>query len=346
MLTQAAIVGQDDNGVFHTVGTDAIGHLNVNVAASAGTADLNNTTTTPLLAGQTFTGVSTDVSNFAAVQIGVNADQNSAANGLQIQFSNDNVYWDYVALCTFIANKGITIPSGARAKYFRFVYTNGVVDQTFFRVFTILIPSTTENTKRFLQSPPTADQLAILTQSALVGQAVTGTQGQYYNVTVDPYGRFNNISTGILNDLIVGQRYNQVEVNFSQPSFDNGAVINTTSGSGTATQPGSGAGVYATGAGANGQATGISAQTLHYRPGAAIYNMFTAAFTHPTDSVNPNYQRIGNYNSVDGLYLRLRADYVQHQPPPELRGRPLPRGGLGGPAGRVGKLEVHPQRRP
>jgi len=122
-------------------------------------------------------------------------------------------------------------------------------------------------------------------------------------VTVDPYGRFNSISTGVLNDLIVGERYNQIEADFSQPSWDNGSVTTSVSGTGSAAQSPNGGGVFATGTGTTGEATGVSVQSLNYRSGAAIYSMWTASFTAPTDSVDNNYQRIGIYDSMNGFYI-------------------------------------------
>ena len=119
--------------------------------------------------------------------------------------------------------------------------------------------------------------------------------------SVDPYGRQNLISTGLLNDTIVGLRQNQVEVNFSQPNFDNGNVTNTVVLGGTATQPESGSppaplgyGLYETGTNAGGSATGVAIQNIIYRPGSEIFSEFTAAWINPQ---NNSRQHIGGYTS-------------------------------------------------
>jgi hypothetical protein len=134
---------------------------------------------------------------------------------------------------------------------------------------------------------------------------VAGSDGYFSRpLATDPYGRFNIISTGILNDNIVGMRQNQVEVNFSQASFDNGNAINTTVTTGSAAQA-NGQGVYSTGTDPAGRATGVSAQNLLYRPGTEVYAEFTATFTA---GVASSYQRIGAYTSGgsdggDGFYV-------------------------------------------
>ena len=193
-LGRSAIIGVDSNNVWHNVGTDANGHLDVNVAASAGVIDPNNTyfsnpSTYPALsAGETFTGVATDVSLYQAINIGIKSDVSSAANGFQIQFSADGTNWDYIALCTYIGGVGVTCPSGVRSKWFRIVYTNGAVDQTYFRLNVDLLPITLPVTKRFLQQPPTDDQLAVLGMDVLIGQ---DTNGNYHKIQASTDGSLN-----------------------------------------------------------------------------------------------------------------------------------------------------------
>ena len=107
-------------------------------------------------------------------------------------------------------------------------------------------------------------------------------------------------TVNLLNETTVAIRHNQVEVNFSQPTFDASAVTNTTANGGTATQS-NGEGVYSTGTSGTCGASGTSVQGLLYRPGSEAYAYFTAAFTTPTSS--GSFQRIGPYIGTDGFFI-------------------------------------------
>lgn len=185
------IGGINPSGKLTGLTMDTAGNLNVNTVAQFTQIDANNSTTTPLLANATFTGTATDAVAFAAVTIGIKSDVASATNGFQIQFSSDGVNWDYIAQTTYLAGVGVTCPSGVRAKWFRVVYTNGPVNQTYFRMSSTLLPVTLEVTKRFLSAPPSSDQLALLTQASLVG---ADPNGLFHNVMVDGFGNLNTVS--------------------------------------------------------------------------------------------------------------------------------------------------------
>lgn len=115
-------------------------------------------------------------------------------------------------------------------------------------------------------------------------------------------------ATNILNETTIATRHNQIEVNFSQPTFDGSAVTNTTAGGGTATQS-NGEGVYATSTAATAGASGVSVQTSLYRPASESYAYFTAAFTTPTAS--SSFQRIGIYTASDGFYIGYNGTVLQ-----------------------------------
>lgn len=93
-----------------------------------------NSTTTPLGISGVFTGISEDITKFAEVRISIFADQASATDGLSIQQSSDGVNWDTTDVYTIPASTSKTFGVGAVQKFFRIVYTNGVVAQTAFRV--------------------------------------------------------------------------------------------------------------------------------------------------------------------------------------------------------------------
>lgn len=55
--------------------------------------DANNSSTTLLTSGQSFTGTSTNVSGYSEINVFINANVDSATLGLQVQFSPDNSTW-------------------------------------------------------------------------------------------------------------------------------------------------------------------------------------------------------------------------------------------------------------
>jgi len=99
-----------------------------------GFVSTNNSSTATLAGGAVFTGVGDDVSRFASVSILYKSDVAAAASGLSIQFSQDNVNWDVqlvgdLGAKTFQVHR--LVPA---ARFFRVVYTNGSVAQSFFRL--------------------------------------------------------------------------------------------------------------------------------------------------------------------------------------------------------------------
>ena len=118
--------------------------------------------------------------------------------------------------------------------------------------------------------------------------------------------RTRNRSESVLGDLIMIPRLNQIEINFSE-GFDPGTITNTSSGGGSFVVS-NGTSVYATGSAITARATGVTVQQLTYHPGHEWYCKFTAGFTTPTDGFNPNHQRIGPFNTTDGLFIGFEKD--------------------------------------
>ncbi len=101
---------------------------------SGGVISTNNSSTATLAGDAVFTGAADDVSNYASVSIFYKSDVAAAASGLSIQFSTDNSNWD-VQLVGDLGAKTFQIHSLIPAvKFFRIVYTNGSVAQSFFRL--------------------------------------------------------------------------------------------------------------------------------------------------------------------------------------------------------------------
>jgi hypothetical protein len=101
-----------------------------------------NSTTTPLAGGATFTGTAVDISTFSQVQVYVKSDQASAVGGVQLEFSPDGTTWGDTSVYDFTpgstTNADQSYNVGSRAKFFRFVYTNGATPQGSVLISTLL----------------------------------------------------------------------------------------------------------------------------------------------------------------------------------------------------------------
>lgn len=153
----------------------------------AGVVDSNNSSTTPLGAGATFTGAAVDITNYAQVMGWAYANVASAASGMCVQFSNDGTNWDTYSCRTHpggvVAVEGIP----ATGRYFRFVYTNGGVAQSAFRIQAVLKPVAMNGSVLDVDSVPVAGQHSMLSSSVISGKT-TGGGGGYVNVKVTPSG--------------------------------------------------------------------------------------------------------------------------------------------------------------
>jgi hypothetical protein len=106
--------------------------------------DANNTSSTPLLAGATFTGVWTKVSDYGEIKSAYDADVNDSDCFLELSYDGINV------------NTSLSLPPQLKLNgrfgaihslnpsipYFRVVYTNGATNQGTFNLTTILLVET------------------------------------------------------------------------------------------------------------------------------------------------------------------------------------------------------------
>jgi len=107
-----------------------------------GFVSTDNSTTTPLGISGVFTGTGEDCSSYSSVSVSWNADEASADPGLLMQFSTDGTNWDRSVPVTSGSNLLQTAHGGVHrlsiiAQFFRVVFTNGAVAQTFFRFQTM-----------------------------------------------------------------------------------------------------------------------------------------------------------------------------------------------------------------
>jgi len=164
-----------DGNAYGTTVKDITDGLNIGVDINIpngidGLLDVGNSSSTPLVAGDTFPGVSVDSLNYGMVIINIKTDQNSAINGLDIQFSSDNVNWDHSDVFTIISNGGKVFTFQTVARYMRVRYTNGPVTQGFFRLQTILKPSYVKPSSHRIADSLSGQDDAELVKSILSGE--------------------------------------------------------------------------------------------------------------------------------------------------------------------------------
>ncbi|NIT58413.1 MAG: hypothetical protein GWN00_19955 [Aliifodinibius sp.] len=129
-----------------------------------------NSSTTPLGISGVFTGSWVDMTDYAAVSIIINTDQDSATNGLQLQWSTDSSNIDHTQTHSVTGGESFTIQGMHEAQYFRVVYTNGAVAQTHFRLQTILKQTPSVGEVEQLDEPINDDADAQLVRSVIAGR--------------------------------------------------------------------------------------------------------------------------------------------------------------------------------
>ena len=104
-----------------------------------GKIDNNNSTTDILSNGGQYEGDATNVEGYESIIINVYSDKPSIENGLQIQFSTDNVVWQTFITLTIPAESFITKSYPVIANYYKINYYNNISDnQNVFRLQTSL----------------------------------------------------------------------------------------------------------------------------------------------------------------------------------------------------------------
>lgn len=185
-----------------TVGSSVGLDINVINPIGKATVSTSNSTTTPLTANATFTGVWEDVTSYGSVSAIIDTDQNSATDGVRFELSTDGINID--AVHQFKKDVAI-LPEGGvgifpiKAKYFRAVYINGNQAQSFFRMQIIYHPFPAGPTN-LIATQITDTSPALITRSVITGK--TSSDG-YVNVKVTPSGSL----TVALGDItgVVGQ---------------------------------------------------------------------------------------------------------------------------------------------
>jgi hypothetical protein len=259
-----------------------------------GTVDTNNSSTTPLAAGATFTGTATDVSNVASVIAACKTDSDAT---LFMEFSPDGTNFD--SSLSFSVSSGINEVHrlAVTRKYFRIRLTNtSGSPQTFLRLQAMMGnqgPLTSP-----LNGTVQSDADSLVTRSVLMGQT---DGGDWEFVPVTPEG---HLEVAVHGPLLP---FGSVHVENLTPVFQTdavygvnpGQVLSVTKLTGSVSAADS---AFSVSTGTTSLAYGVleSRKRLRYRPGQGSVARFTALYTAP---VANSYQIAGIGHSEDGVYF-------------------------------------------
>jgi len=171
--------------------TDGTNDVSVNASGQMhtvlrGHVCTNCSTTTPLSAGATFTGVAEDILDYGGIAVFVTSDVASATDGLQIQYSKDgSTNWRTAETYTVLANAQKWFTPPAFGAYLRVVYTNGAADQTSFELTTVLRKTPFKWSSHNIETPITDQDDATLQKAVITGKKANG---DYDNVSLTNNG--------------------------------------------------------------------------------------------------------------------------------------------------------------
>ena len=264
------------------------------MASAVGVALRENTTSSVLASGETFTGVGNNVSSYSSVVVAVKTDQ---AGTLYAEFSQDNENWDSSLSSSVSAGVNEVHRYTITRPYFRVRFTNtSGSTQTYFRLGCMVgfQPALTSTLNSAIQS----DGDAVITRGLLMGQTDSGA---FLNVPVTPEG---HIEMAIHDPVLP---FGSIHVENLTPVFQFDAVYGVNSSqitastilSGTATTTDS-CFICTTGATQNGRGTLVTKKRLRYRAGQGFVGRFTASFSA---GVSGGFQVAGFGHSEDGLFF-------------------------------------------
>lgn len=262
-----------------------------------------NSTTTALSAGGTFTGTSEDVTQYASISVAFYIQPVTATGNVLVQFSNTAsfpiVLSNTVTAVTSVNAAGFTLDVITAAKYYRVLYLNDSTPQTAMTIQTIFHPQAriAQTTTRYAQTP--TDYTDVLnTRSIIWGKTNGG-------------GVYEAVATNGENSLIVNMAepsaaFGELNTAENTPTcqvdfvygFNSQLTSNTTSNNATVTYS-TGMAVLTTGTQVNSVATLTTRNYVKYRPGQGSKSRFTALFTSGVAGSTQIAGPIGN--GTDGV---------------------------------------------
>lgn len=142
----------------------------------------HNSTSIPLSADGIFTGTSAETLNYGNLLLAVISDVASVENGLEVQFSFDNITWYTSDEYTIEANTLKVFSVQLPTKYYRIKYTNSGSDQTTFNLSAILKPVYSKPSSHRI-----ADSISSQDDAELIKAVLTAYNGtSFTNITSTP----------------------------------------------------------------------------------------------------------------------------------------------------------------
>lgn len=156
---------------------------------------VDNTTSISLDSDETFIGEWQDTLNYNTIIIGIKADQNSATDGLEIQWSTDGSVLDDDDVFTILANSGKVFTFSPARRYIRVSYTNGSSAQSSFSLQTIFKKGGFKASSHRIQDSIVTEDDAELVKAVLTGENPINEFVNFqasrlgnFRVAVDEYG--------------------------------------------------------------------------------------------------------------------------------------------------------------
>jgi len=170
---QDVVIKGDPSGNKAEVNSDGQMHV-----VMEGKIDPDNTTTTPLLANDTFTGTGVNVLAYPGIGILVGSDK---AGTLLIQYSPDGSDWHDGESYDVLAGAEKFFSPPRQSAWYRVVYTNGGDDQTTFFIHPILSKAPFKWSSHNIDMPIVDQDDAELVKAVITGKKANGT---YDNVSL------------------------------------------------------------------------------------------------------------------------------------------------------------------
>ncbi len=189
------VISGYDGSAVQVLKTDSAGELQVDIQSITGTVDASNSSTVALAGGASFTGSWVENKDYAAIALGVKADQNSATDGLEMQFSNDGSTVHHVHYYTYLfSSGGIGYSFQPEFKYYRVKFTNGASAQSSFTLSTTARHVPVFPSQYRVNHTITGESQVLLTRGVITGESTAG-GGTFVNVKVNPSGALTTDAT-------------------------------------------------------------------------------------------------------------------------------------------------------
>lgn len=267
-----------------------------------GVVSVNNSSNTPLGGGATFTGTADDLLHEAVVIVTVHPDQDSATDGLSIEFSDDAASWHVTDTFTILANTIKTFTFQPVLRYFRLVYTNGATPQAHLHLSTQFRTTMVKPSSHRIEETITGEDDAELIKAVLTGMRPNGL---FENARLDALGALN-IAFGDTANLDGFQRLRVAPpVGIFDSTFEYGLDAirynAITANGGTITHlPNESLASLATVAVAGSRARLITKGCHRYIPGKSQASIDTVVVGAGVAGV---IKRVGYYDTGDGVFL-------------------------------------------